>query len=620
MNRNSKSPDPLTLNTTIVSSGFATDGFPTTGQVPSLTSTNNFINFCLTYPNLPQTNGSQRSDGSCNSAPIGAIPSIQNIPSVKIVSPKYGDTLQPNTEFEVSLSVNNMQVVTPSLNYFAAPQQLNSQGVIIGSVSFFVIQQFNLTDTQPGRTSVLSITIKNTSPVNSVFLETIPRGLPAGVYRLAAQLRAPNLQTILVPTPEHGSLGDMIYFTVGDGGGTSLAGSLPTPVSGNSIVPAAVNTQDVPQSSLILDPGLVVSGFAESDGPQGVDHFLQTSTNNFINYCLFLGPKTQLPLADGTSAPAGSCNPVPMGVLPAGTKTPSSKFTFPNNGDNLPAQTSFTISLAVLNFQTGSLANPQKSFLAAPQQVNAQGLIIGHAKVVIEVLTGFDQTTPTDPTKFTFFHHISSQAIGGILTADVSKGLPDGYYRLTSILSATNSQPVLLPFPNNMADDAVYVCLFMGDPTKATTMDGGNSSGEGSGSKDGVNSSPILSRSTNKVAIIGATLGGVLGAIILCVLVYTTIRYRRRRRGSVDLDTAIEATLGFLTPFSFFQSIQIPYRRREKPTNPGQPSGPAPTASLPEVQRKPLRVARSSKAASGVGHGEIVPESSTGENPPPYEP
>ncbi|KAF9491920.1 hypothetical protein BDN71DRAFT_1397487, partial [Pleurotus eryngii] len=182
-----------------------------------------------------------------------------------------------------------------------------------------------------------------------------------------------------------------------------------------------------------------------------------TSTNNFINFCMTL---ENTRLTNGEVVPAGSCNPVPMGVLPANTLMPSSKFTNPKNGDNIPARKAFTISLAVRNFQTGSLANPQKSFLAAPQQVNAQGLIIGHAKVVIEALTGFNQTTPTDPTKFAFFQHIGSQAQGGILTASVSGGLPDGYYRLSSILSATNSQPVILPVSlAGVGDDAVYVSI-----------------------------------------------------------------------------------------------------------------------------------------------------------------
>lgn len=108
-------------------------------------------------------NGSQLS---CNSAPMGAIPSIRNIPSVKIVSSKYGYTLRSNTEFEVC-NVSNMQVA-PSPKYFAAPQQLNDQGFITGSISIVVIQQSDLTDTQPERVPLLSMLIQDASPANGV--------------------------------------------------------------------------------------------------------------------------------------------------------------------------------------------------------------------------------------------------------------------------------------------------------------------------------------------------------------------------------------------------------------------------------------------------------------------
>jgi hypothetical protein len=43
------------------------------GQVSSLTSTNNFINFCKTTSGVPLTNGQQVTGGSCNPAPVGAI-------------------------------------------------------------------------------------------------------------------------------------------------------------------------------------------------------------------------------------------------------------------------------------------------------------------------------------------------------------------------------------------------------------------------------------------------------------------------------------------------------------------------------------------------------------------
>ncbi|KAF9491933.1 hypothetical protein BDN71DRAFT_1452243 [Pleurotus eryngii] len=605
-----------TLNSTIVATGFASDGSPATGQVPSLTSTNNFINFCLTYPQLPNTNGSESLEESCNSAPMGAIPSIQNIPSLKIVSPKHGDTVQANTDLQLSFVVQNMQVGAPTddgVNFLSAPQQLNKRGVIIGYPIIIIEKLPSLTAAQPGNAKIFAFSKTVIDPpVNGISQDLIRMGLPPGVYRISVQLRAVNRQPILVSTPEHGALGDMVYITAeGANNDSDAFGSSVSPTVGNSIISAAVNTQDSSQSSLILDPKVISSAFASAGkgASPGITGSL-TSSNNFINYCLSL-EDTQL--TNGEIVLAGSCNPVPMGVLPDVDHMPSSKFTYPKNGDNIPAGKTFTISLAVNNLQTGSLANPQKSFLAAPQQVNAQGLIIGHAKVVIEALTGFNQTSPTDPTKFAFFEHIGSQAQGGILTASVNKGLPDGYYRLSSMLSATNSQPIVVPLLQpGIEDDTVYFTV--GDPAKATatTTDGGGSGSNGSG-KGGNESSPTAtpfrpSRSTGKAAIIGGVLGCVLGAIVICALVYIIIR--RRRSHSMDLDTEVAQVS--VTPFEQPASSST---TREKPL----PAGPSSTVSPPDQE---FQMAGPSSATSDIRHHGIheSPKSDTETNPPPYQP
>jgi hypothetical protein len=108
--------------------------------------------------------------------------------------------------------------------------------------------------------------------------------------------------------------------------------------------------------------------------------------------------------------------------------------------------------------QTGQFTNAQASYFSAPQQLNAQGQIIGHSHVVIEQLSALDQTTPTDPTKFAFFKGLNAAAVGGVLTADVTGGLKSGFYKLSSINSAANHQPVVVPVAQHGSlDDAVYV-------------------------------------------------------------------------------------------------------------------------------------------------------------------
>lgn len=59
--------------------------------------------------------------------------------------------------------------------------------------------------------------------------------------------------------------------------------------------------------------------------------------------------------------------------------------------------------MAIKNLQTGAFVNAQANYFAAPQQLNDQGVIIGHSHVVAELLDSPDQTTPTDPKKFAFF-------------------------------------------------------------------------------------------------------------------------------------------------------------------------------------------------------------------------
>ena len=102
---------PLALDPAVISPGLAQDGQganPDPGQVRSLTSRNNFINFCLTQ-NTELTNGKQVVGGSCNPTPMGRIISFDVAPSSKFVFPKNTDsTLQPNQAFTIQMKVRNM--------------------------------------------------------------------------------------------------------------------------------------------------------------------------------------------------------------------------------------------------------------------------------------------------------------------------------------------------------------------------------------------------------------------------------------------------------------------------------------------------------------------------------
>ncbi|KAF8912912.1 hypothetical protein CPB84DRAFT_1841352 [Gymnopilus junonius] len=212
---------------------------------------------------------------------------------------------------------------------------------------------------------------------------------------------------------------------------------------------------DNSQTSLTLNPDVIAPGFANNgqDVPAAGQIPSLTSTNNFINFC----KSVNLPLTNGAQVVNGSCNPAPMGVIPAKAKMPSSKFVFPKNGATIAANKTFTIKMAIRNLATGNFVNADENYFSAPQQLNGHGLILGHSHVVIEELDALNQTTPSDPTVFAFFKGLNAAAQDGSLTADVDKGLPAGFYKLSSINTASNHQPVLAPVAQHGSlDDAVY--------------------------------------------------------------------------------------------------------------------------------------------------------------------
>jgi len=240
------------------------------------------------------------------------------------------------------------------------------------------------------------------------------------------------------------------------------------------------------QTSLTLDPNVIATGFANNgqDVPTAGQVASLTSTNNFINFCLTV---PNLPITNGKQIATGSCNPAPMGVIPASTNMPSAKFTFPKNGDtSLVENTPFTISMAIQNFESGNFVNADENYFAAPQQVNGQGQIIGHSHVVVETLSALDQTTPLNPQKFAFFKGLNAAAVNGILTADVTAGLPAGFYKLSSINTAANHQPVLVPIAQHGSlDDAVYFTVNAASGASAAAASGTAASGAASAAASG---------------------------------------------------------------------------------------------------------------------------------------
>lgn len=88
----------------------------------------------------------------------------------------------------------------------------------------------------------------------------------------------------------------------------------------------------------------------------------------------------------------------------------------------------------VVNIDAGHFTNPTTTYYNAPQTVNGNGVGVGHTHCVIEKISAFDTQDVPDPRNFAFFKGLNSAADGnGQLTADVTGGLPVGFYKLTSV-------------------------------------------------------------------------------------------------------------------------------------------------------------------------------------------
>ncbi|OJT08567.1 hypothetical protein TRAPUB_494 [Trametes pubescens] len=212
---NSDPQKSLTLVQSVIATGFENDGQdqPTVGQVPSATSSNNFINFCATVSNLPITNGKQIATGSCNPAPMGVIASTANMPSSKFVNPKNGATIPANQNFTIQMAVSHLETghfTNAQENYFAAPQVVNSAGDIQGH-SHVVVEALTSLDqtTVTDPTKFAFFKGLNDPAKNGVLSVEVAGGLPAGAYRVASINAAANHQPVLVAIAQHGSLDDM---------------------------------------------------------------------------------------------------------------------------------------------------------------------------------------------------------------------------------------------------------------------------------------------------------------------------------------------------------------------------------------------------------------------------
>jgi hypothetical protein len=174
----------------------------------------------------------------------------------------------------------------------------------------------------------------------------------------------------------------------------------------------------------------------------------KTDDANFINYCS--GQK----ITNGTQVNTGSCNGIPMGMIPATTNMVSTMIAYPLSGSSLPANTTFNVSVQTSHLSAGNFVNPTVNYYTAPQELDGNGDVLGHCHITIQSIGSIDSIVPPDPTKPIFFKGIDDAGNGkGLLQAVVTGGLPPGAYRVCTMIAARNHQPVVMPVAQRGAQD-----------------------------------------------------------------------------------------------------------------------------------------------------------------------
>jgi hypothetical protein len=164
-----------------------------------------------------------------------------------------------------------------------------------------------------------------------------------------------------------------------------------------------------------------------------------------------------------------------MGQIPAKTAMISSIIVSPKVGQSVTAGQTFQIEVQTSGLQAGSFTNADATYYAAPQALK-NGQVVGHTHVTVQDMgSSQNPTTPMDPTQFAFFKGINDAGNGkGLLTANVTGGLPAGNYRVCTLTSAANHQPVLMPVAQRgSADDCTkFVVSGNGGTANVASNDG----------------------------------------------------------------------------------------------------------------------------------------------------
>lgn len=220
----------------------------------------------------------------------------------------------------------------------------------------------------------------------------------------------------------------------------------------------------------VIQKGSQVDGSKQIGAAEVGQALSQTSTNNFINFC------SGQTLTNGLQITSGSCNGIPMGQIPAKTNMVSSIIVNPQTGKSIASDTTFNITVQMNNLLAGSFTNADATYFSVPQTVSSGGQVIGHTHVTVQDLgSSLNPTQALDATQFAFFKGINDAGNGqGLLNAVVDGGLPAGNYRVCTMASASNHQPVIMPVAQRgTADDCTkFVVTGNGKTANVASNDG----------------------------------------------------------------------------------------------------------------------------------------------------
>ena len=134
-----------------------------------------------------------------------------------------------------------------------------------------------------------------------------------------------------------------------------------------------------------------------------------------------------------------------MGDIPDVDNMISSIIIHPKPSETIAANENFEIQVVVRGLRTGNFTNPLTTYYSAPQQLQ-NGQVVGHTHVTIQQLDKLTDNAPPDPKEFVFFKGINDNGDGkGLLSTTVLGGLAPGVYRVCTLTSAANHQPVIMP-------------------------------------------------------------------------------------------------------------------------------------------------------------------------------